>query len=89
MGVAAWHSAVFRPNSTETPRLRFAGHVDVLWGGVALATIFPGLFGVWLRTADRFSWREDGKGREERAQHALGAAGRLTTHKLDRPSQGT
>ena len=42
------------------------------WGGVALATIRPGLLGVrvWLRTADRFSWREDG--REERAQHALG-----------------
>ena len=82
MGVAAWHSAVFCPNSTETPRKsRFAGDV-VVWGGVALATIRPGL-GVRLRTADRFSWREDGKGREERAQQGPRDDSQLTSWTTD------
>ena len=76
MGVAAWHGTVFRPNSTETPRkLRFAGDVVVVGRGCTGDddTHAPGFSWcvVRLRTADRFSWREDGKGREERA-HALG-----------------
>ncbi len=79
MGVAAWHSAVFRPN-TETPRkLRFAGDV-VVWGRGCTGDDTPRAFWlvcVRLRTAYRFSWREDGKGREERGTHT-GAAGRLT-----------
>ena len=69
MGVAAWHAPRwFRPNRTLRHRASFVSP-GMWWGGVALATIRPGLFLVCmrLRTADRFSWREDGKGREERA----------------------
>ena len=52
------------------------------WGGVALATTRPGLR-VRLRTADRFSWREDGKGREERAQQGPRDDSQLTSWTTD------
>ena len=69
---------VFRPN-TETPRkLRFAG--DVVGRGCAGDD--PGLF-VCPRTADRFSWREDGKGREERAQQGPRDDSQLTSWTTD------
>ena len=70
MGVAAWHAprCVSPEQNTETPRkLRFAGDVVVGRGCTGDDTHAPGFSCVRLRTADRFSWREDGKGREERA----------------------
>ena len=82
MGVAAWHGTVFRPNSTETPR-KLRGMW--WWGGVALATIRTPRASacVCLRTADRFSWREDGKGREERAQQGPRDDSQLTSWTTD------
>ena len=84
MGVAAWHAprCVSPEQNTETPRKLFVSPGMWWWGGVALATI-PGSLCVCLRTADRFSWREDGKGREERAQQGPRDDSQLTSWTTD------
>ena len=78
MGVAAWHAprCVSPEQNTETPRKLRRGCGG---GGAGLhwRRYPPGSSCVCLRTADRFSWREDGKGeRGERAHNRQRAAGR-------------
>ena len=76
---------VFRPNRTLRHRASFAGDVVVVGRGcTGDDTHAPGFcVCVRLRTADRFSWREDGKGREERAQQGPRDDSQLTSWTTD------